>query len=127
MGHLIWLFVVYLKYNSQKGEFYAGMTGGIASKEDIHSAQKLVEKRDKYHHRNKDGFEQAEIVEYSTDKDAIRGLEQMKIEELREQEQCGNIRNSISPRNPKKAQYMAATFRVFGDALITFLFFRYIL
>ena len=100
------------------------MTGGLIKERNEIEAAKLVQKRDSHHHRNKDGFGIAKVDEFSTDKDAIRGREQMKIEKLREQEQCGNIRNSISPRNPKKTKYMAAALRVFGDALITFLIFR---
>ena len=124
MGHLIWLFVTYYKYNIENNKYYFGRTGGQVDSTDADSALRLVEKRDKYHHRNEDGFDKAKIDIFSTEKDAIRGREQMQIDKHKENDSSGNIYNGISPRNPKKNKYMAAALRVFGDALITFLIFR---
>jgi len=120
MGHLIWLFVIYVKYNAYKKQYYIGKTSGLVETDDLKSATKLVRKRDSNHHRNKDGFDVARVETFSTDSDAIRGREQIKIDEHKSNGDSGNLRNSISPRNPNKTKYIAAAIRVFGDVAFSF-------
>ncbi len=115
MGHLIWLFITYYKYNIKTKRYYFGKTSGLVENIDAESIVKIVKKRDKYHHRNGDGFGDAVVDKYSTESDAIRGREQIMIEHTKSTDENGNIYNGISPRNPKRAKYIAAAIRVFGD------------
>jgi len=120
MGHLIWLFVTYFKYNAETGKFYFGKTSGLVDEVNEINAAKLVRKRDNYHHRNKDGYNGAEIDRFSPESDAIRDREQIMIDHTKATDENGNIYNGISPRNPNRAKYLAAAIRVFGDAAFTY-------
>ncbi|MBK9502130.1 MAG: hypothetical protein IPO06_22685 [Leptospiraceae bacterium] len=76
------LFVTYTKENEKTGEIYSGRASGIISEEDINgtSARDILAKRDSSHHKNKDGFQRADIDVYSVDSDATRGRKQMLID-----------------------------------------------
>ncbi|MBP6738640.1 MAG: hypothetical protein KA146_01560 [Leptospiraceae bacterium] len=111
------LYVTYTKKNKNTDEVYSGRTSGenTNSPED---ADRIISARDKYHHKNKDGYEKANLDQESLDKDAIRGREQLLIEHFggakSEDGSSGNSRNSIARTNEKRDQYINAALKLFG-------------
>lgn len=119
------LFIVYKKKHKETGVLYSGKSSGeyTGSKTD---ARKILEKRDKYHHKNAKGFDKAILEQQSTDEDAVRGYEQMMIDHYGGAQSSGgtsgNQYNSISPKNKKKQQYLEAALKVFGPLLLVIAF-----
>ncbi len=111
------LYVTYTKKNKHTDEVYSGMASGefTNSQED---SDRIVSRRDKYHHKNKDGYDKANLDQESLDKEAIRGREQMLIEHFggakSEDGSSGNSRNSIARNNEKRTQYINAALKLFG-------------
>lgn len=100
----------YTKKNSNTAEIYVGRTSGNGT------PRKNIAKRDQNHHKNKEAFGKAEIDKTSKNKDAIRGREQQLIEKYRTSGNSANKINGISPKNPKKKQYMDANKKEFGKS-----------
>lgn len=120
------LFLTYIKKHNEKDEVYSGMASGEwdGSSESI---GKVLEKRDSHHHKNEDNFGPAILDEFSEDKDAIRGREQMLIEHYGGAQSqggtSGNKINGISPKNTKKNSYISAAIKLFGTiSVLLFLF-----
>lgn len=116
--HLYKIYATYIKVNHIDGKVYVGGTSGWKKAINFLNASQVVEKRDKFHHKTKDGFGKAALDEFSTDKDAIRGREQLLIEKFKSEGKSGNIYNGISSRNPKRQKYISAALRIFGDLLL---------
>ena len=106
------LYVTYTKKNPVTGEVYSGRTSGYGDPQDI------IAKRDRGHHMNEKGFEEAQIDRFSTDPDAIRGREQYLIDlhggAKSQGGTSGNAINGISPTNPNKKRYVEANEREIG-------------
>ncbi|MEM7179499.1 MAG: hypothetical protein AAF518_01195 [Spirochaetota bacterium] len=122
------IFLTYTKENKNTGQVYSGRASG---KED---PKKILTKRDSSHHIDKASFADAELDQISTNKDAIRGREQMLIDSLGGAQSEGgtsaNKINSISPRNKNKDKYMEAAMKFFGaisTGFIVMLLIRYII
>lgn len=115
------IYLTYIKKNNEVGEVYSGMASGNwdGSSEGL---GKVLERRDSSHHKNEDNFGPAILDEFSDDKDAIRGREQMLIEHYgyakSEGGSSGNQINGISPRNKKKNLYISAAIKLFGTISI---------
>lgn len=92
--------------NPETGETYIGRTSGYGS------PQENIKRRDRNHHKNKDGFERAEFIISSEDPDAIRGAEQYYIDLYGGAKSMngtsGNAINGISPKNPNRERYEEA-------------------
>lgn len=92
--------------NPETGETYIGRTSGYGS------PQENIKRRDLNHHKNKDGFERAELIISSEDPDAIRGAEQYYIDLYGGAKSMngtsGNAINGISPKNPNRKRYEEA-------------------
>ncbi|MBN9564722.1 MAG: hypothetical protein J0G29_01295, partial [Alphaproteobacteria bacterium] len=103
----------YTKYNPSTGETYVGRTSGVRDPRDN------VRLRDRDHHMDKYGYERAIIDETSTSSKAIRGREQLKLEEVGGAQSQGGIAgnkiNAISDKNPKKQEYLDAAKKEFRD------------
>ena len=103
----------YRKINHETGEVYVGRTSGYSS------PRENVLKRDKNHHMNERGFGPAELINSSSNPDAIRGQEQFLIELNGGAKSTGgtsgNTINGVSPRNPKRTQYEEARIKEFGQ------------
>lgn len=97
---------IYQKYNPQTDETYIGRTSGT------NGAAKNVENRDRNHHMNKKGFQPAELLHSSEDKDVIRGLEQILIEQnggaKSQGGTSGNAVNGVSDKNKNRNKYLEA-------------------
>ncbi len=117
--------MTYSKKNHKTGRTYYGKTSGAAIEATIDAINKILEKRDNHHHKNKEGYDIAKIDKVSTDSDAIRGREQMLIEKSKTEDKSGNIYNSISPRNPKRARYLKAALIAFGEISMYVLFYHF--
>ena len=102
----------YTKINRQTGKVYTGRTSGT------NSPIKNVQKRDRNHHKNKEGFGPAKIDKTSSNPDAIRGREQQMIEKnggaKSQGGTSGNTINGVSPTNPKIDQYLEEAKKQFG-------------
>ncbi len=70
----ILIYVTYTKFNPKTGQTYVGKSQGYGEPNAI------VRGRDKYHHRNAEGFLPAVLDKYSIEKPAIRGREQQMID-----------------------------------------------
>lgn len=105
-------FQTYTKTRSADGKVYSGRTSGTKSPE-----QNVI-KRDRNHHKNKEGYGPARMDRTSTDPDAIRGREQQLIEENGGATvgggTSGNTLNGVSPKNPKKKTYDEARKKILG-------------
>lgn len=103
---------VYIKVNASTGEIYTGRTSGFEDPRDN------VARRDASHHMNEKGFGPAILMYSSANRDAIRGQEQIMIENYggarRAGGSSGNEINGISPRNSKLQQYIDAAQYEFG-------------
>ena len=104
-------FQTYVK-KTETGRVYSGRTSGTDD------PIKNVYRRDRYHHKNKEGYGPAELDFSSSNPDAIRGREQQLIEEnggaISQGGTSGNAINGISPDNPKRKIYEEARKREFG-------------
>lgn len=102
----------YQKVNEKTGEVYIGRTSGNKSPHDN------VKARDKNHHKNADGFGEAKMVNTSSNRDAIRGQEQILIEKNGGAKSLGgssgNAINGVSPNNPNAEKYRQAAITEFG-------------
>jgi len=115
------LYATYLKQHPETGFIYVGRTSGWVKIANIFSARKIVARRDKNHHRNKDGYGKAELDQFSINRHAIRGREEMLINKFKEEGISGNVYRGISPRNKKRKLYLSTALRVFGDVMILIL------
>ena len=121
------LFVTYTKSNSDTGEIYSGLVSGEMdeSLSQDEMGQKILNKRDSSHHKNKEGFLPPQIDKVSTDYDAIRGREQNLIDLNGGAKSQGGISgneiNSISHRNKKRSKYLEAAVKLFGGLFILYL------
>ncbi|RAJ77304.1 RHS repeat-associated protein [Chitinophaga dinghuensis] len=95
------------------GEIYSGKTSGDGTPEQN------IAKRDRGHHMNDQDYKPAQLDKTSKSKKAIRGREQYLIDKnggaKSQGGTSGNAINSISPSNKKKAQYMNAAKKEFGE------------
>jgi len=116
---LLRLFLTYTKRNPITGEIYSGRTSGWGK------VIAILRRRDKYHHKNKEGYGDADLDKASTDADAIRGREQQLIDEHGGAKSSGgtsgNDINAISLRNKKHNKYLAAALKLFGAVSIVVL------
>jgi hypothetical protein len=115
------IYLTYIKKNNEADEVYSGMASGNWDGKS-EGLSKVLEKRDSSHHKNADNFGPAILDQFSEDKDAIRGREQMLIEHYgyakSENGTSGNQINGISPRNKKKNLYLSAAIKLFGTISI---------
>jgi len=119
---LITIFITYIKRHMVTGDIYAGRTSGKVKELTPDEIEKVLRKRDSSHQRNKEGFGRAELDEFSTKYPAIRGQEQRLIDDSKEKGICANKINGISPRNPKRALYMAAALEAFAEVALLLYF-----
>lgn len=103
---------VYIKVNLATGEVYTGRTSGTGEPEDN------VARRDASHHMNAKGFGPAQLMYSSSNPDAIRGQEQIMIENYggarRSGGASGNEINGVSARNSRIEEYREAARVGFG-------------
>lgn len=103
----------YTKKNEKTGETYSGRTSGRGTPKEN------IAKRDRNHHKEKDGFGPAKLDKSSKNKDAIRGREQQNIKNnggaKSEGGTSGNAINSVSPKNPNAQKYDKAAKKEFGN------------
>jgi RHS repeat-associated protein len=96
----------YTKTHATTGEVYSGRTSGRGTPEDN------IAKRDKDHHKNKDGFGPAVLDKSSSNPAAIRGREQQLIEANGGARSAGgtsgNKINGVSPSNENRQSYLDA-------------------
>ena len=108
------VYSTYTKTNPDTGEVYTGRTSGTGTPAEN------VANRDRGH-RGKEGFGPAVIDVSSTNKDAIRGREEQKIEQHGKAQKrggtSGNKIGGISPKNPKRQAYLEAAREIFGELL----------
>lgn len=92
---------------------YVGKTSGYKT------PQENVKARDRNHHKNSDGYGPAEMVNTSTNGDAIRGQEQRLIDKYGGAKSTGgtssNAINGVSPSNPNAEKYKKAAIQEFGE------------
>jgi len=119
-----WLYATYTKTHPT-GLIYVGRTSGLVRHIGLVWADKIIRKRDRNHHKNKEGYGDAVLDEFSTDKNAIRGREQQLIDEIRRKGVCGNDYDGISKRNKKRQFYLLAAVAAFGYAAIMLLIYWY--
>lgn len=133
MSFLKKLFVTYTKENPETEEVYSGLASGNQEENisELQTIRRILRKRDYSHHKNEEGFKEAQLDKASEDYEAIRGREQMLIEHHGGAKSgggtSGNEINSISGRNKKRDQYLDAAIKLFGGLsilFIIFLFFR---
>ena len=103
----------YTKLNPKTGEVYSGRTSGNGTPEEN------ILKRDKNHHMNKFGFGPAILDKSSSNKNAIRGQEQILINNNGGAKSfggsSGNRINGIAPNNPKIDEYINAAKKEFNE------------
>jgi len=101
---LIRLYVTYIKTNLETGEVYVGMASALVEDDSEESAEKVLARREKApHHKNKEGFGEADLESISTNRDAIRGREQLLYEKFKKDGIITAQNQPVSNRNPKKA------------------------
>ncbi|MCE0484986.1 MAG: hypothetical protein LV479_12210 [Methylacidiphilales bacterium] len=104
----------YTKTNEETGEVYTGRTSGTGTPAENVAA------RDKNHHMNDKGFGPAKLDKSSTNKDAIRGREQQKIDQnggaKSDGGTSGNSIRGVRKDNPKAEQYKQAATKEFGSS-----------
>ncbi len=121
------LYATYTKRHSATNQIYVGRTSGWVLEISRFWAEKIVRKRDINHHKNKEGYLDAELDRYSIDKNAIRGREQQLIDSFKTQNRSGNEINGISQRNKKRLTYFLAALAAFSDiAIILFVYFYFL-
>lgn len=78
-----------------------------------------IAKRDRNHHKTKEGYGPAVLDKSSSNPDAIRGQEQYQIDKYGGAQSqggtSGNAINGVSSHNPKKEQYEQARRKEFGE------------
>ncbi len=103
----------YTKFKKETGQTYTGRTSGKGS------PFQNVAKRDKRHHKNKDGYGPAKLDASSTNKSSIRGREQLLIEKhggaKSKEGSSGNTIQGISDKNPRRSKYLNAAKKEFDD------------
>jgi hypothetical protein len=107
------VYMTYLKPHPKGGEPYWGRTSGLVSDiNDRKQLQKLVDKRDKKHHMNQQGFRPAQLDEVSINSDTIRGVEHLRVNQSGGAQSTGgtssNRINPIAATNPNKPRYTTA-------------------
>ena len=106
-------FQTYTKKNPVTGEVYSGRTSGIGTPAEN------VRKRDANHHMNDKGFGPAVLDKTSDNYEAIRGREQILIDNYGGAQSMGgtsgNAINGIGPNNKKKDIYINAAKGEFED------------
>ncbi|WP_236264181.1 RHS repeat-associated core domain-containing protein, partial [Dysgonomonas sp. Marseille-P4677] len=102
----------YTKQRPSDGKIYSGRTKGKGTPEEN------IAKRDKKHHKNKEGYGPAELDKSSSNGDAIRGREQQLIEKNGGAQSqggtSGNSINGVNPKNPNSNKYDDAARKNFG-------------
>jgi RHS repeat-associated protein len=98
----------YTKTNPETGEVYSGKTSGTGT------PQENVTKRDRSHHRTKDGFGPAKLDKSSKSADAISGREQLLHEHYKKKGKSGNQRNPVGRNNPNYKKYVKKALELFG-------------
>jgi hypothetical protein len=115
------IFITYTKQNPKNDEVYSGRASGEDTG-SVNDIDRILAKRDSSHHKNEEGFGNAEVDRFSNDGDAIRGQEQRLIDfyggAKSEGGTSGNTRNGIGKRNKKRDQYLEAAIKLFGSVLI---------
>lgn len=105
-------FQTYTKAHPNGGPPYIGRTSGTGK-----PAQNVA-RRDSGHHMKRQGFGPAKLDKSSKSSDAIRGREDQLVERYGGAKSSGgtssNQNRPISPRNPKRDQYLNAARRRFG-------------
>ena len=78
-----------------------------------------IAKRDRNHHKTKEGYGPTVLDKSSSNPDAIRGQEQYQIDKYGGAQSqggtSGNAINGVSSHNPKKEQYEQARRKEFGE------------
>lgn len=98
----------YTKTHPVTGKVYTGRTSGTGT------PRENIARRDRRHHRNKDGYGPAKLEKSSASRAAIRGREQQVIDYNRKRGKAADQYNGISPKNKKRQQYLAAARKKFG-------------
>lgn len=102
----------YTKTNPTTGKVYTGRTSGYGTPEEN------IARRDRRHHKNKDGFGPAVLDRSSSNRAAIRGREQDMIDyhggAKSKGGTSGNAIQGIADKNPKRDGYMKASRDEFG-------------
>lgn len=102
----------YTKTKSETGEMYSGRTSGKGT------PVQNVARRDIGHHKTTEGFGPAVLDKSSPNADAIRGREEQLIEASGGPKKSGgtsgNDIHGISPKNPKRDEYLDAAKKEFG-------------
>ena len=118
------LYITYIKRNLNTGEVYVGMASALVEDESAESIQKVLNRRENApHHKNKEGFERGDVDKVSTNKDAIRGREQLLYEKFKKDGIITAQNQPVSNRNPKKSLYIQAAIETFGEILMFVYFF----
>ena len=113
--------VVYGKPGPGEEPDYIGITRGEVPDKGYTEAHidKILEKRDRNHHMNERGFGDAKPIRVSENPHAVRGLEQIQIEEQGGARSQGgtssNAINGIAAKNPKHDAYLDAAKKEFGE------------
>jgi len=115
LASFIIVHLTYFKVNPFTGKIYYGRTSGKVKTMNITNIIKILNKRDRNHQKNKDGFTKAQLDKTSTNKDAIRGREHQQIEKHKKENDAANIYNGIAPSNKNKKRYIQAAICAFGD------------
>jgi hypothetical protein len=110
------LYITYIKIHPITGDFYVGQASGMVVDNSDDEVDRVLRRRDNApHHKNKEGFSPAVADKFSTDKEAIRGREQMLHDYYQKKDKCANKINPISIRNKKRMIYLEAALAAFGD------------
>jgi len=109
------IFLTYVKKKLSSGQVYVGRTSGEVDTINRENILKVLQKRDRSHEKNKEGYAQADLENISTDADAIRGREDMLIAKYKAENTSGNKYRGISLRNKKRLKYLKAAIIVFGS------------
>ncbi len=120
------LFITYVKENNKTGEVYIGRASGLVNEVNTDAANLVRKKRDSSHQKNKEGFSESVIENFTTNSDAIRGREDLLIREAKKHGISGNKYNGISNRNKKRQQYLNAAIDLFGDTLFGLIIYNWI-
>lgn len=106
-------FQTYKKTHPETGDVYSGRTSGTAD------PRKNVAKRDRYHQKNKEGYDPAELDKSSSNPDAIRAREQQLIDKYggaqSEGGTSGNRNRGVAKANPNANKYKKAAERAFPE------------
>jgi len=123
---LIRIYLTYIKTNYQTGEKYIGITSMLVEDDSLESAEKALNRREKApHHKNKEGFLRGIIDKISTNRNAIRGREQLLYEKFKKEGIITAQNQPVSNRNPKKSLYIQAAIETFGEILMCIYFLNH--